>query len=162
MGRKFTIWTDHKPLVYLDSTEFKNNKIANWQNMLARFNFIVQHIQGQNNQFADLLSRPFGVKPPKRTSSKAPDIARGKFYKFGNFDIYVPSWVDIDSHKPMEIKQEEFPNVLLTMIRPQEKSCSEIEDLKKAQKDDELLQIIIESIANGKTRLRKNENMMGI
>ena len=93
-ARPFTILTDHRSLTYIDRTTFKNPKISRWQERLERYQFVVEYIEGDKNVFADLLSRPCGVRKelPDTESSEA-----GEFYKFGDsgLKIYVPSWCKV-------------------------------------------------------------------
>lgn len=56
-GTKFTIQCDHRPLSYLKSCKFQNNRICRWSLMLQNFNFDIVHIEGRNNFLADTLSR---------------------------------------------------------------------------------------------------------
>jgi len=93
-GRPFIIRTDHKSLTFLDRTHFSNEKISRWQDRLAQYQFVVQYIEGEQNVFADLLSRPCGV-----TKEKLPETSEvaGKVYKIGEtrLRVYVPSWCSL-------------------------------------------------------------------
>ena len=94
-GRPFVIYTDHKSLTFIDRTNFNNAKISRWQDKLSAYSFVVQYIEGESNVFADLLSRPHGVKKaPKPNSSEV----AGKFYNIGKskLRVYVPSWAAND------------------------------------------------------------------
>ncbi|XP_043604719.1 uncharacterized protein LOC122577454 [Bombus pyrosoma] len=56
-GRKFTIVTDHKPLVWMNSIKDPTSRIWKWKLKLSDFEFDIQHKQGRANANADALSR---------------------------------------------------------------------------------------------------------
>ena len=56
-GVRFVLQTDHRPLTYLRTSNFKNSRIMRWALSLQEFNFEVLPVSGQGNVFADLLSR---------------------------------------------------------------------------------------------------------
>ena len=90
-GRPFVVRTDHKSLTFLDQTSFANPKISRWQERLGQYQFVVQYIKGEENVFADLLSRPCGLK---KTETDDVSKVAGKFYSVGEsrLRVYVPSW----------------------------------------------------------------------
>ena len=93
-ARSFTVLTDHKSLTYIDRTTFKNPKISRWQERLAKYQFVVEYIEGDKNVFADLLSRPCGIR---KAELKSESKEAGKFYTFGDsgLKVYVPSWCHV-------------------------------------------------------------------
>ena len=56
-GQKFTLQTDHKPLTFLKSAMFKNNRILGWSLAMQGYSFEVKEIAGKDNTLADILSR---------------------------------------------------------------------------------------------------------
>ena len=90
-GRPFVLFTDHKSLVYLDQKHFNNSKISRWQDELGQYKFQVQYLEGESNVFADMLSRPAGLKSLKQPDNPEP---AGKFYTIPEtgLQIYIPSW----------------------------------------------------------------------
>ena len=56
-GQKFILQTDHKPLTFLNSAMFKNNRILGWSLALQGYAFHVKEIAGKDNILADILSR---------------------------------------------------------------------------------------------------------
>lgn len=56
-GRKFTIYTDHRPLAWLNSIKEPNSKLTRWKLRLAEFDFDIKYKQGSQNSNADALSR---------------------------------------------------------------------------------------------------------
>lgn len=60
-GRKFTIFTDHKPLVYLNSMSTENLRLLKYKAELSEFDFVIKYKKGAINTNADALSRMFIV-----------------------------------------------------------------------------------------------------
>ena len=56
-GRQFTLQTDHRPLLHLQSADKLNPRLKRWAIYLNLFSFRAEHIEGSNNHMADLLSR---------------------------------------------------------------------------------------------------------
>ena len=56
-GRCFTIETDHKPLIYLQSADKLNPRLKRWSLYISFFKFYVTHLPGVDNHIADYLSR---------------------------------------------------------------------------------------------------------
>ena len=57
MGAKFTILTDHEPLISLFQIEEANTKIQGWAVLIAEFGADIQYMEGHNNVMTDMLSR---------------------------------------------------------------------------------------------------------
>ncbi|CAF1149257.1 unnamed protein product, partial [Brachionus calyciflorus] len=56
-GRKFKIYSDHNPLVYLDNTKNKSARINRWRTELADYDKEIIYKKGTKNTNADALSR---------------------------------------------------------------------------------------------------------
>uniref|UniRef100_A0A1B6E8Y4 RNA-directed DNA polymerase n=1 Tax=Clastoptera arizonana TaxID=38151 RepID=A0A1B6E8Y4_9HEMI len=56
-GRKFTIYSDHKPLQWLFSVKEPNSKLLRWRLKLEEFDYQIKYKKGKLNQNADALSR---------------------------------------------------------------------------------------------------------
>lgn len=56
-GRKFTIVTDHKPLVWLMNVKDPNSRLVRWRLKLLEYDYEIIYKQGKNNTNADALSR---------------------------------------------------------------------------------------------------------
>ena len=56
-GKKFVLQTDHKPLTFLSTARYKNDRILRWSLSLQGYDFVVKDIAGKENVMADYLSR---------------------------------------------------------------------------------------------------------
>lgn len=56
-GQKFSVRSDHRPLVYLFSMKDPSSKLTRMRLDLEEFDFTIEYIQGKNNVGADALSR---------------------------------------------------------------------------------------------------------
>ncbi|CAK1601998.1 unnamed protein product [Parnassius mnemosyne] len=56
-GRKFTIFTDYRPLAWLNSIKEFNSKLMRWKLRLAEFDYDIVYKNGKQNFVADALSR---------------------------------------------------------------------------------------------------------
>ncbi|GFU96186.1 transposon Tf2-9 polyprotein [Trichonephila clavipes] len=57
LGRKFKVFTDHKPLAGFLSNKNPSSKILRWKLALEEFNYDIHYISGSLNSVADHLSR---------------------------------------------------------------------------------------------------------
>ena len=73
LGSKFTVYTDHKPLKSLFTSEMKNARIQRWAIMLEEYGCQVEYKQGKSNVPADMLSRM--VNPQEEGSCDVLDNA---------------------------------------------------------------------------------------
>ena len=58
-GRKFDVYTDHKPLTWLKQVKHKNLRLLRWSLVLQEYDRIVKHKPGAANGNADGLSRAY-------------------------------------------------------------------------------------------------------
>ncbi|CAK9834602.1 Retrovirus-related Pol polyprotein from transposon 17.6, partial [Anthophora retusa] len=56
-GRKFTLVTDHRPLVWLHSVKDPTSRLVKWKLKLLEYEYDVKHKPGKINMNADALSR---------------------------------------------------------------------------------------------------------
>ena len=74
-GVPFLLFTDHRPLVYMNNIAQRNSRIARTMSELAEFDFEVRYRAGKDNQIADTLSRLTPALPshPEITTDTLPD-----------------------------------------------------------------------------------------
>lgn len=56
-GRRFIIYTDHRPLLYIMKNKKPSSRLFRWKIALLEFNFDIYHKDGKQNVVADALSR---------------------------------------------------------------------------------------------------------
>lgn len=56
-GKKFTVETDHNPLVWLYKIKEPNSRLLRWKIKLDEFDFDIEYKKGKENKVADALSR---------------------------------------------------------------------------------------------------------
>lgn len=56
-GRKFVVYTDHKPLLWLWNIKNPSSRLMRWRLKLEEYNFEIRHTPGKFNYTADALSR---------------------------------------------------------------------------------------------------------
>lgn len=70
-GKHFTVYTDHKPLIYLFTTNNPASKLVRIKLELEEYDFDIVHTRGKENVLADALSRiPFSEKIQTRLKHK--------------------------------------------------------------------------------------------
>ncbi|CAB0028105.1 unnamed protein product [Trichogramma brassicae] len=57
MGNRFTVYTDHKPLLYFRNSTDPNSRVSRYQFKLSCYDFSIEHKNGSTNVVADCLSR---------------------------------------------------------------------------------------------------------
>lgn len=72
-GRKFSLVTDHKPLVWLQNLKDPDSKLIRWRIKLNDFDYDVIYKPGKINSNADALSR----NPPPETPSNLNEHTKG-------------------------------------------------------------------------------------
>lgn len=57
LGKRFTILTDHRPLVYLFGMTDPSSRLTKFRLKLEEFDFVIKYVKGSENVTADALSR---------------------------------------------------------------------------------------------------------
>lgn len=74
-GRKFTLVTDHKPLVWLHSVKDPTSRLVRWRLKLAEYEYDVVYKAGKINANADALSRnPVHPRAPVKLTRRAKQV----------------------------------------------------------------------------------------
>ena len=84
LGKQFTVRTDHKNLLYLSKSSVP--KLVRWRVFLSEFQFLVQHIPGDQNVVADGLtrvSRTTLLQTPKHKRHLFVDDSIQRIFRFG-------------------------------------------------------------------------------
>ena len=56
-GRPFTLRTDHRPLLFLNSADKLNPRLKRWAIYMSLYRFHTSHVKGEENSLPDFLSR---------------------------------------------------------------------------------------------------------
>ncbi|KAL1129556.1 hypothetical protein AAG570_012501 [Ranatra chinensis] len=59
--KRFVVYSDHKPLVWMENMVERSPKIARWKEALRGYDFVIRYRTGKANIVADYLSRPMQV-----------------------------------------------------------------------------------------------------
>jgi hypothetical protein len=70
-GRKFTIVTDHKPLIWISRMNDPSSRIVRLKLKLQEFNYTIVYKKGKENGNSDSLSRMFSATEPERADINA-------------------------------------------------------------------------------------------
>jgi hypothetical protein len=68
-GAHFTVYTDHEPLLAMNTKPQVNKKLLDWSDRLSHLHFTIKYKPGKTNKNADMLSR-YPVVPLKGRRSK--------------------------------------------------------------------------------------------
>ena len=129
IGVKFEIITDHKSLVFLDSTTYHNSRLIRWSLLLQQFSFEIKYCRGSENIIADILSR----NPEARFSNEIENKIVISFIE----QYCLPE------------KEHEVTSLVIMMIFNDEAPLKTImKNLSYKQKNDPGLRLIVDSINN--------------
>ena len=140
IGTDITVYTDHKPLKHLFTSEMKNPRIQRWAIILGEYNCKIEYISGPKNVAADMMSR-------LSNTTEAGELVDNEHldWKGGNANINI-----IDNG--LEIQDEQQSDEELC---PSDQHTIDIGALKKAQRNDQEIKQMIkevkeETTTNGK------------
>jgi hypothetical protein len=127
--QEFTLRTDNKALLWLNTAKNSNAKLTRWALLLQEFKFQVEHCPGKSNQLPDLLSRdPTGPElteeaesvdrmffPWTETTEAANDTT--------TTTLAVAEVVTLaDEIKLAQQQDPEFPGIVLALLKPDPKN----------------------------------------
>lgn len=107
-GRKFSVQTDHKPLVWLNNLKEPNMKLQRWKIKLNEYDFDINYVRGKDNQVADGLSRPpeiFSSHIIQKSSKDVPSTSSGATCHSSPEDdiLYIPI-----TEKPINLYKNQY------------------------------------------------------
>lgn len=166
-GRKFVVYTDHRPLVYLFSLTDPSSRLTKFRLALEEYNFEVIYKKGSENVVADALSR-ITISDLKEIKKKIDNnifvTTRSKTSKLNQdndpieqlpgqqFDIGDSIEVKFDENSDVEMKfNDQTKQVLIKPAKTFIQLRRIIVMLKKLCKDKNIKEILIENTINGKT-----------
>ena len=151
LGDRFTVFTDHKPLKSLFSSQMKNTKIQRWAILLNEYGCDIQYRSGKNNVRADMLSR---IKINDELTEEPVTIEPVTVEV--NFHIASVDVIDSDQiHQTQPEENEDSKNMT------EDRADSNVENapidllnitkqrLKQLQRGEEWISSIIQSIKTG-------------
>ena len=121
-GRRFTVVTDHNPLVYLHKSKDVHHRIARWLMALQRHKFALQHQAGKLNVVADALSRIPTAEDVSKPDDRGAPNAPGPTKDSDSGPHFTGlAHADTESTDPMVQSEEEsltlIPDELLTRLQ---------------------------------------------
>jgi hypothetical protein len=104
-GRPFTIYTDHRALIWLCGKSNPNGRLGRWCNIINQYAQEIKFVQGKQNKVADALSRPpFAPEPaPDNTEHKDGINANPCLHETVKNKVYETAGISINS---IELAQE--------------------------------------------------------
>lgn len=139
-GRKFKIFTDHKPLKWLFSLKEPNSRLVRWRLKLEEYDYSIEYTKGKSNHAADALSR----YPPKinlnalETSSMDVNLD----------DIDEIICKEIEQLEPLPILDESDVSEILSKKKINIISNIQIKPPDEIQRNDEDLETVHTAVEN--------------
>ena len=165
-GSKFTVFTDHKPLRSLFTTEMKNAKVQRWAIILSEYGCNIEYKTGKTNIPADALSR-ISETNEIHVLDNSGDISQG------NLDHQEPETEQIpetDQNVPehdenqCDTSADTVPAADVTQKSPQnlggqpesnspqhEISVESLKNMRQLQADDEYISQILTYLSSGRS-----------
>lgn len=140
-GRKFKIFTDHRPLIYLFGMKNPSSRLTKFRLILEEYDFTVEYIKGKNNILADSLSRI------TLDSQNLKDLAN-------NDKVLVMTRAKLKATDSSKNNVEDNSSKLAHDYRPDHPGIVEL--LKKPLESLELIPIVDKSFINKLNKSRDN------
>lgn len=166
-GRKFQIYTDHRPLVWLFNVKEPGSKLIRWRLKLEEYDYTIIYKSGKQNTNADSLSRI------SLNALETESILNNP----GDIDNVIDKYLnDIDTNFPDQINNEEYMELIDDLeniitqnpeptptpriniidniqIRPPNKASSSTDTAHSIDADENLADIpILDEIINNKSK----------
>ena len=91
-GRKFTVFTDHRPLLYIFKRLTKSPRMSRWGLELQTYDYTIQYQPGSTHKVPDMLSRtPTAAVAPVSLDNVEPTVLRQEQLK-------DPIWAEVMTH----------------------------------------------------------------
>ena len=124
-GRSFSILTDHKPLIHLNTLKNPSPRQLRHITFLSEFNFAISHLSGKSNVVADFFSRPdissisrlplFSDTPLESFTISSKDLSyfgeRAKLINSSYYDISIPG--SPRPILPVQLRKKAFDSIHL-------------------------------------------------
>lgn len=139
-GKKFKVFTDHKPLIHLYGMTDPSSRLTKFRLYLEEYDFDISYISGRNNAAADALSRlPKNINYYKEWSQHEVSVmTRAQTRKLHN---QISNQTTDATHEDSIATRPDQPNVVELLkrptdsiefvIRPSRNSLKNIEKLKQ-------------------------------
>ena len=146
IGTDITVYTDHKPLKHLFTSEMKNPRIQRWAIILGEYGCQIEYISGPQNVAADMLSRLHNTPVETDLTDNEHLDWRGEgtnINAVNSSDVNV-----IDNGRVTATETDERPSATM---HPLDYHKIDSQSLKLAQRNDEELRQIITGLQTGET-----------
>ena len=113
LGAPFTVFTDHKPLRSLFSSEFKNARVQRWGILISEYNCKIQYREGKKMK-ADFVSRIRGPAPTDNYAQEAAEEGLCFDYPMGESqeglgeDAKDPRFWPFTEHQGLDMEEEQM------------------------------------------------------
>lgn len=156
-GRRFKIYTDHRPLTWLFSLKDPSSKLARWKIKLQEFDFEVIYKKGSQNVVADALSRitahPMTIQGTSKETDNASIVPQVDDIDFENAlrDLTDNPNIEPNNEVINEIIQD-LENIDQADTNPNDEQSDTLTQTAHTNANDEPTKSIeiIESIVNSK------------
>ena len=158
LGSKFTIYTDHKPLRSLFTSQVQNLRVQRWAVILSEFTCDIEYKTGKTNVQADLLSRIRESKDRTNTTPNKDDTqskVTNEELTDGNLDHILSTYCD-ESIIFMAKEHSEYLRKSLAYLQKAQVACQNGDDHVNANKIKTIRDKIKETIKDYADDLKEN------
>lgn len=119
-GRKFKIFTDHRPLVWLFNLKEPNSKLIRWRLKLEEYDYEIIYKSGKQNLNADALSRISLHALETESTLNNP----------GDIDLDIDKFLNDLTNNPQEGDNTEISKIIEELERPTTSRINIIQDIR--------------------------------